>query len=72
MIDRIKFYDYDDFLNRADEILVYFEVVSLLPYFSLRKYKNYIYGMRMTTKRKDLIWEYLMGDIEKEILYEQK
>lgn len=68
MVDKIKFDNFDDFYNRADEILSNFELVSLLPFFSLREYKNYVYGKNMASKYKDRIWEYLMGDIEKEDL----
>lgn len=68
MIDeRIKYNDFIDFYNRANEIL---EIVSLLPFFLLREYKRYVYSMKIPSKEKDVIWETLMGDIVIEELEE--
>lgn len=69
-IEKIKFETFKEFCERAEEILVNYEVVSLLPFFSIRKYKNYIYSKKIYGK--DLIWEYLMGDITIDELREKE
>lgn len=61
--EKIMFNNFKEFYERAEEILYNFEVVSFCPFFSLRKYKEYVYSKRMTTAEKDICWEVLMGDI---------
>lgn len=61
--EKIMFNDFKEFYERAEEILYNFEVVSFCPFFSLRKYKEYVYSKGMTTAEKDICWEVLMGDI---------
>lgn len=63
IIKEIQYFDYFDFCERAEEILYNFSIVVSLPFFDLRNYKNYVYGKMGSSKYKDLIWEYLMGDI---------
>ena len=59
----LLFEDYEDFKCRAKEIAFSYKVIIFCPFFNLRDYKNYVYGKKMFTKRKDFIWEYLNGDI---------
>lgn len=68
MKKELLFETFEDFCNRAEEILKAFKQVVLLPSFSFSKYKNYIYNEHkfsdsetLDLLAKDKCWIWLMS-----------
>ena len=64
----ICFESLDEFIDRAEELLYSFKASSLMPFFCLKKQKDYIYKEHtfsgdeaLDISAKDKVWEYLMG-----------
>ena len=55
--------DFADFCNNRQTTVEYYEQLDRI---SKRVLKNYIYGLRIATFKKDLIWEYLNGYVIEE------
>lgn len=64
----VYFNSLDEFIDRAEELLYNFKASSLMPFFCLKKEKEYIYQehlfcdeVKLDLAVKDKIWEYLMS-----------
>ena len=80
MMDKLKFETFEEFCNRAEEILYEFKKIVELPNFKLLIYKDYIYNHHTFSKikridmlAKDKCWIWLMSykyeKIDKNDLY---
>ena len=66
--DKLLFKTFEEFCNRADEILQAFKIAVMYPTFSINEYKNYIYkGHRFSDNierdmlAKDKCFEWVMS-----------
>lgn len=68
MIEKLKFETFTEFCDRAYEILDAFKVITMMPTFKIKQYKDYIYNHHTFSDNehrdmlaKDKCWLWLMS-----------